>query len=85
MRRKVNLYIDGRRVDLGSESLILMTYQQEDLYNPTIVKNSYSQQLKLAGTPTNNSIFNDAFRLDRVSEGGFNPRTKTPFQKNRTR
>ena len=80
MRRKVNLYIDGRRVDLGSESLILMTYQQEDLYNPTIVKNSYSQQLKLAGTPTNNSIFNDAFRLDRVSEGGFNPRTKTPFQ-----
>ena len=65
MRRKVNLYIDGRRVDLGSESLILMTYQQEDLHNPTIVKNSYSQQLKLAGTPTNNSIFNDARRISK--------------------
>ncbi len=43
MRREVELYIGGMKVDLGEQSLILMNYTHENLSNPTILKNSYSQ------------------------------------------
>lgn len=86
MRRKISLYIADRLVDLDDQSLILFNYAMEDLYNPTIVRNSYSQQITLKGTPNNNRLFGDIFRLDRVVtyNGGrvgtdFNPSQKTPF------
>ena len=86
MRRKINLYIDGRLADLDDESFILFNYTMDDLSNPTIVKNSFSQQISLPGTPGNNAIFGDAFRLDRrvdynegASGAGFNPSKKTDF------
>ncbi len=87
MRKKISLYIGERLVDLDTSSLILFNYTMEDLSNPTIVKNSYSQQVTLKGTANNNAIFGDYFRLDRrISlEGGeigagFNASRKTPFQ-----
>lgn len=86
MRRKISLYIADRLVDLDDQSLILFNYTMEDLLNPTIVKNSYSHQVTIKGTPTNNRLFGDIFRLDRVVSynGGtlgtdFNPSQKTPF------
>lgn len=86
MRRKISLYISDRLVDLDDQALVLFNYATEDLTNPTIVKNSYSQQITLKGTPDNNRIFGDIFRLDRVvsNQGGimgtdFNPSQKTPF------
>lgn len=79
MRRKISLYIADTLVDLDDESLVLFNYTQEDLDNPTIVKNSFSQQITLQRTANNNQIFDHAFRLDRVSGSAFNPRVKTPF------
>lgn len=86
MRRKISLYIADRLVDLDDQSLILFNYTMEDLLNPTIVKNSYSHQVTIKGTPNNNRLFGDIFRLDRVVSynGGtlgtdFNPSQKTPF------
>lgn len=79
MRRRISLYINDRLVDLDDESLVLFNYTQEDLDNPTIVKNSFSQQITLQRTANNNQIFDHAFRLDRMSGGRFNPRLKTPF------
>ena len=86
MRRKISLYIADRKVDLDDQSFILFNYAMEDLSNPTIVKNSFSQQITLKGTPNNNRIFGDSFRLDRVvsytgEQGGaaFNAAKKTPF------
>ena len=86
MRRKISLYIDGRLADLDDESFILFNYTMDDLSNPTIVKNSFSQQISLPGTPGNNAIFGDAFRLDRrvdfnegASGAGFDPSRKTDF------
>ena len=86
MRRKISLYIADRQVDLDDQSFILFNYAMEDLSNPTIVKNSFSQQITLKGTANNNAIFGDAFRLDRHvgNDGGqagadFNPSVKTPF------
>ena len=86
MRRRVSLYIVDRPVDLDDESFILFNWAQEDLSNPTIVKNSYTQQITLKGTPGNNAIFGDYFRVDRrfydttaPTGVGFNPSARTPF------
>ena len=86
MRRKISLFIDGNLADLDAQSFILFNYTMDDLSNPTIVKNSFSQQITLPGTPNNNAIFGEAFRLGRkvdfnsgASGAGFNPSKKMDF------
>lgn len=79
MRRNVSLYIDGVRADLDDGNLILFNYTREDLDNPTVVKNSYSQEITLPGTPTNNRIFDHYYRPDHRIGNGFNAMVKTPF------
>lgn len=87
MKRSVSLYIADTKVDLDDASLILFNYTKDDLTNPTVVKNSYSHSVKLKGTPTNNKLFGEIFRLDRQTlysdqyKGAFfDPMRKTPFQ-----
>ncbi|MBR3591014.1 MAG: hypothetical protein IKK89_04670 [Alistipes sp.] len=80
MRRKVELYINGSRADLDNDAIIQFTYTMEDLVNPAIVKNSYSQQVSLKGTPANNRIFGHLYRADRVTGKGFNAMAKMPFE-----
>lgn len=86
MRRKISLYIGGLKADLDDESFILFNYAMEDLTNPTIIKNSFSQSVRLPRTVANNAIFGSFFRLDRMtaSSGGnvgadFNPLQKVDF------
>lgn len=86
MRRRISLYIADNLVDLDEDSLVLFNYTMEDLTNPTIVKNSYSQQITLKGTPANNRIFANIYRMDRQTQYGasmsgvdFDPTRKTPF------
>lgn len=86
MRRKISLYIGDQLADLDDQSFILFNYQMDDLSNPTIVKNSFSQQITLKGTPANNRIFGGYFRTDRrvANTGGqtgvdFNASKKVPF------
>lgn len=86
MRKRISLYIGDQLVDLDEQSFILFNYTMEDLTNPTIVRNSFTQQITLRGTPTNNRIFGDIFRLDRKTIYGdaytgayFNASRKTPF------
>ena len=86
MRRKINLYIGDQLVDLDDQSFILFNYTMDDLSNPAIVRNSFSQQITLKGTPANNKIFGGSFRTDRrVGRSGgetgldFNASQKTPF------
>lgn len=83
---KISLYIAGKKVDLDNNSFILFNYTMEDLSNPTIVKNSFSKSITLKGTPNNNKIFGDIFRLDRKTIFGdsyvgthFDASRKTPF------
>lgn len=80
MRRRISLYIADRLVDIDEQNLVLFNYAMEELNNPTIVKNSYSQQVTLPGTAANNKIFGDYFRLDRVTGSGFNVLVRTPFK-----
>ena len=86
MRRKISLYIGDQLVDLDDQSFILFNYTMDDLSNPTIVKNSFSQQITLKGTPANNKVFGGSFKLDRrIGNYGqqagtdFNASQKTPF------
>lgn len=80
MRKNVTLYIGNLIADLSGDGLILFNYTQEDLTNPTIVKNSYSQQVTLKGSDANNQIFTSYFRNDRTTAiGSFNALAKTSF------
>ena len=79
MKRNVYLYIDGQLADIDKQTLIQMNYTMEELTNPTIVKNSYSQKVKLKGTAQNNRIFGAMYRLDRRTSTGFSAFRKTPF------
>lgn len=83
---KISLYIAGKKVDLDNNSFILFNYTMEDLNNPTIVKNSFSKQITLKGTPANNEVFGNLYRADRRTIFGdgytgvaFDPLRKTPF------
>lgn len=81
MKREINLYINGQRADLDNNALVQMNYTAEDLTNPTIVKNSYSQAVTLKGTANNNRIFGHLGLLNRkTTSGGFNAMAKTPFE-----
>lgn len=87
MRNKISLYIADQLVDIDEQSFILFNYTMEDLSNPTIVKNSFSRQITLRGTPNNNRLFGDVFRLDRKTLFGtgyagveFDATRKTPFK-----
>lgn len=86
MRRRISLYIADNRVDLTDDSFILFNYTMEDMANPTIVRNSYSQQITLKGTANNNRIFGHIWKADRLTNYGssqagidFDPTQKTPF------
>lgn len=86
MRNKVQLYIEGQRADLDNGSFLLLNYTAEDLSNPTVVKNSFSRQITLKGTPANDEIFGHIYRNDRVTVYGspytgpnFDPTRKTAF------
>lgn len=87
MGRKVTLYIGGRKADMAEDSPVLFNWAREELDNPTVVRNSYTHQLTLPGTPANDAIFGHFSRLDRAvtpvvgqSTGiAFNPLKKADF------
>jgi hypothetical protein len=79
MRRRVTLYIAEQAADLSDDALVLLNIQREDLYNPAVVLNSYSQAVTLPGTTANDRIFGHYFRADHSVAGGFNPLVRVPF------
>ena len=79
MKRKIYLYIADQMADLQEDALVLMNYAFTDVEKPTAVKNSYSKQITLPGTPANNAIFGHFYRLDRRTWAGFNALQRTPF------
>lgn len=79
MRQRVTLYIDGQKADLTDESLILFTYSAEDADNPSIVVNSYTKTLTLAGTKQNSIIFDHIEAKHHRVASRFSPLVRTPF------
>ena len=85
----IKLFLNDIQVDWSEDFSILMTYQTEDLNNPTIVKNAYSKTISIPGTKKNNSIFGNYYQLDRyvINHSGnttigveYNPSKRIPFK-----
>lgn len=84
MKQDLHLYIGEQEVEFQSTPDILYTYQEDDLTNPTVVKNSFTKTITIEGTPNNNKIFGDFWNVERLqgSDGGgvsFNASKKAPF------
>ena len=86
MRRSISLYIAEQQVDLDEQSFILFNYVMDEMSNPTIVRNSFSQSITLKGTARNNKVFGNIYRFDRQTQYGdtnagvnYDPTRKTPF------
>lgn len=85
MRQNLHLYIGDMEVEFNQPPDILYTYQTTELTNPTVIKNSFSKQITIYGSPQNNNIFGqywDVERLQGTSNGigaYFNPSKKVPF------
>lgn len=83
----IKLYIDNKLVDVDETIDIKITYQSTDLENPTAIKNSFSKSIDLKGTPINNDVFGNIFKLDFSTVEGdghsginFDARKRTPFE-----
>lgn len=87
--KNIKLFIANKEVDLPSNVNFPFTYQSEQLNNPSIVKNSFSKSIKIEGTPNNNKIFGEIYKLDREQMlqddenyigAYFNPQQRTDFK-----
>ena len=79
MIKDIKLFLRGMEADLPQTPDILFNYTEDDLRNPTIVKNSYTKTLTLDNTPANNKIFSEFVNNQFVVGSGFNPTKKMPF------
>lgn len=79
MIKDIRLFLRGMEADLPQAPDILFNYTEDDLRNPTIVKNSYTKTLTLDNTPANNKIFSEFVNNQFVVGSGFNPTKKMPF------
>ena len=66
MKNNIELFINKQLVDLSDSCRLLFTYRIKDVYNPLIVKNSFTKTVTLEGTKNNNQIFNSLYNLDVV-------------------
>ena len=64
----IRLLLNGQEVDFTNVETLDFNYRNEDTDNPTVVKNKYSKTIVIPGTPNNNKIFGDIFRMDRKQE-----------------
>lgn len=74
----IELYINNTLVDIDSTVSIPLTFQAEDISNPTAVVNSFSKTVSLPATEANNTLFNHIWRLDHQVLN-FNPRKRVSF------
>ena len=85
MRQNLHLYIGDMEVEFNQPPDILYTFQTTELTNPTVIKNSFSKQITIYGSPQNNNIFGQYWNVERLqgTSNGigayFNPSKKVPF------
>lgn len=80
MRNDIRLFIGDKEIEFSQDPKILLNYKEKELHNPTIVKNSFTKQITIEGTPGNNQVFDHIWSLERIQDGNFNPIRKTDFE-----
>lgn len=78
MRKKIELYLNGMRADIDTDTLILMNYKQIDTTSPSAVYNSFSQSIILPRSKSNDTIFAHIERADCYAR--VNPFYRNPFE-----
>lgn len=61
----VELYIEGRRIDLKEDIILSFTYESIDPEKLSAIKNSFSKTVDVPGTASNNISFGHIFRFDK--------------------
>ena len=86
MKRTIHLYIGGVEADLGDQSFLLFNWAFTDVTEIAQIKNGYTCPVTLPGTRTNDGIFGQMERNDRVTVFDvpttgiyFDPSRRTPF------
>ena len=79
MRQETRLFIEGREVEFSTPPQILFTYTQNELTNPSVIRNSYTKTLTIEGTPNNNDIFGHIWDLSRLQSYGTGDFVQTQF------
>lgn len=87
MKQDIELYIQNKKVDFSDELTLPFTYQLKDINNPTVIKNPFTKTINIVGTPNNNKIFGEIYKMDReqmynadvLTGAYFNPSIRTPF------
>ena len=77
----VQLFIEDREIEFSQDPKILLNYKHTDLYNPTIVKNSFTKTIEIEGTSKNNNAFGQIWDLDRFQYYGSSPAGFSPIKK----
>lgn len=81
MVQEIHLFIDKKEVFFSEPPEILFTFQRVDYTNPSIIKNNFTKTIEIEGTPENNKVFGEIWKLDRThAEGLFNPSKRVPFE-----
>lgn len=81
MKNDIRLFINDQEIEFSADPKILLNYKETELHNPTIVRNAFTKQIQVEGTPRNNDIFGHIWELTRIQdESNFNPIIKTDFQ-----
>ena len=76
----IELRIKNRKVDLPENFNILWTYNANDLSAPSAIKNNFSKQIELDATPTNDRVFNYAWKIESDYDMPFNPHIRNEFK-----
>lgn len=85
MRQNIALYLGNMEVEFSQPPEIYYNYFQDEVTNPTIIKNSFSKTITIEGTKQNNNIFGHYWNLERIQDYGsyngvyFNATKRTPF------
>lgn len=66
----IELYIEDSLVELTDDIIINQTYETLDPEKLSSIKNSFSKTVDIPGTPNNNNLFGDIFRIDRYIPSG---------------
>lgn len=82
---KLDIFLENERLDMDDAANLAITYRFSDLTNPTTQTGDYSTKFTIKGTPHNNAVFGQIWRLDRVALLGgdfntsvyFNPSKRT--------
>lgn len=80
MYNDIRLFINDSEIEFKEDPKILFNYKETELHNPTVVRNSFSKQITIEGTPSNNKVFGHIWDLTRIQGDNFNPIQKTDFQ-----